>query len=358
MEEDIPWEAPRLYAHTCVTRGPAYSAYEADSLNWGTQANYEIVKKIGRGKYSDVFDGVNLTTNEKVVIKILKPVKKAKIKREIHILRTLAGKNNTLGLIDIVRDANTKTPALILERAPNTNFKGLFIELEDIDLRFYLYEVLRALDYTHSMGIMHRDIKPGNIMIDHPNRSLRLIDWGLADYYFPRKEYNVRVASRYYKAPELLLDYRCYHYSVDMWGFGCVMAAWVFKKEPFFHGAHNFDQLRKIVKMRGSQELIDYVEKFVLSTAGIEELLTADFPKRSWDHFITKENQCYVCPEALDLLEGCLTLDHSQRLLPSEALAHPYFTPVKQLFTQATSLPEGSAAWQTAQILQKQRDKR
>lgn len=357
MEEEILREPPRQYASVCFSRDPAYSSYDSIALTWGRQEDYEIVRKIGRGKYSDVFDGVSLSTHQKVVIKILKPVKKAKIKREVHILRTLSGKNNVISLIDLVRDSPSKTPALILESAANTNFKGLFLDLPDIDLRLYLYEILRTLDYTHSMGIMHRDIKPGNIRIDHEKRTVRVIDWGLADFYMPKKENNVRVASRYYKAPELLLEHKYYHYAVDVWGFGALMAGWVFKKEPFFHGSHNLDQLHKIVKTLGSQELSDYVEKFALNTAGIESLLTADLPKRPWDCFVTKENQCYACPEALDLLENCLKLDHSQRMLPSEALSHPYFTPVVQLLSHPESLNEGTPEWETAKRL-KQRDKR
>ena len=83
-----------------------------------------------------------------------------------------------------------------------------------------MYELMKALDYTQSMGIMHRDVKPLNIVINEATKELRLIDWGLADFYFPDKEYNVRVASRYYKGPELLVDDKLYHYSLDIWSLG------------------------------------------------------------------------------------------------------------------------------------------
>lgn len=87
-------------------------------------------------------------------------------------------------------------------------------------MRYYIYEILLGLDYCHSLGIMHRDIKPHNVMIDHDKRQLRIIDWGLAEYYIPNKEYNVRVASRYYKGPELLVDDTLYNYSLDIWSLG------------------------------------------------------------------------------------------------------------------------------------------
>lgn len=94
-----------------------------------------------------------------------------------------------------------------------------------------LPQLLQALDFTHSKGIMHRDIKPANVLIDHKQRQLKLIDWGLADFYFPHKEYPVRVATRFYKGPELLCDIRDYDYSLDIWGVGCMLAAFLFRKQ-------------------------------------------------------------------------------------------------------------------------------
>merc|ERR1712118_58167 len=108
---------------------------------------------------------------------------------------------------------------------------------------------------------MHRDVKPHNVMIDHENKKLRLIDWGLAEFYHPGRDYNVRVASRYYKGPELLVDFFLYDYSLDMWSLGCMLAALIFRKEPFFQGSDNQDQLVKIAKVLGTDGLYDYLEK-------------------------------------------------------------------------------------------------
>ena len=72
-------------------------------MQWGEQDDYEVVRKVGRGKYSEVFEGIQVATGTKVIIKILKPVKKKKIKREIKILQNLAGGTNIIRLLDIVR---------------------------------------------------------------------------------------------------------------------------------------------------------------------------------------------------------------------------------------------------------------
>jgi casein kinase II subunit alpha len=139
------------------------------------------------------------------------------------------------------------------------------------------YICIQALDYCHSQGIMHRDVKPHNVMIDHEQRKLRLIDWGLAEFYHPGKEYNVRVASRYFKGPELLVDLQDYDYSLDMWSLGCMFAAMIFRKEPFFYGHDNSDQLVKIAKVLGTDELNSYLTKYRLELDPHLEALVGRF---------------------------------------------------------------------------------
>lgn len=89
------------------------------------------------------------------IIDILQPVKKKKIKREIKILENLRG-GTIITLESVVKDPVSRTPALIFEHVNNTDFKQLYQTLTDFDIRYYLYELLKALDYCHSMGIMHR----------------------------------------------------------------------------------------------------------------------------------------------------------------------------------------------------------
>ena len=165
----------RVYPDVNAERPRDYWDYEALTVNWGEQDDYEVVRKIGRGKYSEVFEGVNVANDCKCVVKILKPVKKKKIKREIKILQNLCGQTNIIQLLDVVRDPQSKTPSLIFEHVNASDFKVLYPTLQDADVRYYIDQLLIALDCCHQNGIMHRDVKPHNVMIDHNTRTLRWV---------------------------------------------------------------------------------------------------------------------------------------------------------------------------------------
>ncbi|XP_038716693.1 casein kinase II subunit alpha-2 isoform X2 [Tripterygium wilfordii] len=295
----------RVYADVNVHRPREYWDYESLTVQWGDQDDYEVVRKVGRGKYSEVFEGINVTNNERCIIKILKPVKKKKIKREIKILQNLCGGPNVVKLLDIVRDQHSKTPSLIFEYVNSTDFKVLYPTLTDYDIRYYIYELLKALDYCHSQ------------------------DWGLAEFYHPAKEYNVRVASRYFKGPELLVDLQEYDYSLDMWSLGCMFAGMIFRKEPFFYGHDNQDQLVKIAKVLGTDELNAYLNRCHLELDPQLEALVGRHSRKPWSRFINSENQHLVSPEAIDFLDKLLRYDHQDRLTAREAMAHPYFFQVR-----------------------------
>lgn len=99
-------------------------------------------------------------------------------------------------------------------------------------------------------------------MIDHRSRTLRLCDWGLAEYYKPDTTYSVRVSSLNFKGPELLLGYSMYDYSLDMWCLGCVFAEMLFLLHPFFPGVDITSQLSELVFFFGSECLTKYIDKY------------------------------------------------------------------------------------------------
>ena len=149
---------------------------------------------------------------------------------------------------------------------------------------------------------MHRDVKPDNIIINHSSRDLRLIDWGLADFYLPDGNFNHRVGTLQYKAPELLLSDRQYHYSIDMWSLGCVLAEMLFGR-VLFPGKDGNSVMKAILEVLGSGEVEKYVERYDFKLTSSMEKVIEESEKRGFESFVTGENEHLVSREAFDLLE-------------------------------------------------------
>ena len=326
-----PTSVARVYANVNQNKTRQYWDYDNFSPCWNSPDAYEVVRRLGRGKYSEVFEGVDCINGRPCVVKILKPIKKKKIRREVLILSNLNGGPNIVELYDTVLDEQSRTHSLVFEYVNCPEFKILYPTFTDNDVRFYTYQLLAGLDFAHSMGIMHRDIKPHNVVIDPEQRKLRILDWGLAEFYHPNTEYHVRVASRYFKGPELLVNMKDYDYSLDIWSFGCVLAGMIFIIHPFFHGRDNVDQLTKIAKVLGSKAIWDYIAQYQIRDIDQPTLRAiGDHAPVPFTKFITNQNIHLVSPEALDLLSKVLVIDHNKRLSARECMEHPYFDPIRE----------------------------
>lgn len=296
----------------------------------GSGHDYTMLQRIGKGASGEVFEGLNVHTGDKCAMKVLRTVKEGRLEREVQILEKLRGGPNIIELLDVLREPPSQAPCLVFEHVEKAPHKELYPALSDKEVRFYMYQLVEALAYCHSEGIMHRDLKPRNVVIDHKEKKLRLIDFGLAEFHHPGQEYSVRVSSLYYKPPELLCGFRRYDCSLDVWSLGCMLASMIFRKEPFFQGQDDQDQLVKIAQVLGTNELFAYLDKYKLRLDDNLHYGLRKLPKKPWLHFLNEGNCHLVNEEAIDLLKRMLVYDHAARITMKEALEHPYFDPIRQ----------------------------
>ena len=126
----------------------------------------------GEGTYSEVFRAVDRRTGKNCVAKVLRPIDMYRVKREIKIIQDLSEGPNMLHILDMARNNSNGAIAIVTEYVNNTYYRDLFPSLDDYDVRFYMFQLLRAIEHTHKYSIFHRDIKPGNVMIDHSTKKV------------------------------------------------------------------------------------------------------------------------------------------------------------------------------------------
>ncbi|GFQ04927.1 mitogen-activated protein kinase homolog ntf3 [Phtheirospermum japonicum] len=287
---------------------------------------YIPIKPIGRGAYGVVCSSVNRETNERVAIKKINNVfgnrtDALRILRELMLLRCIKHEN-VIALKDVMMPSNWR------------GFKDVYMvyELMDTDLhqiikssqplsndhcRYFIFQLLRGLKYLHSANILHRDLKPGNLLVN-ANCELKICDFGLArtsqDNGQIMTEY---VVTRWYRAPELLLSCDNYGTSIDIWSVGCILAE-ILGRKPIFPGTDCLTQLKLIIGVLGSQP-----------EANLEFIDNAKAKRyvRSLDFSTGARFSClypHADPLAIDLLERMLVFDPTKRITVTEALSHPY----------------------------------
>jgi len=156
-----------LILNTCsLTLNDKTKINENYIIKFGNSSNYGKVKRIAGESY----EGINLITKEKILMKYIVVKKLSELTRQIKILEEIGGKNNIIQLIDVINNVGyKKRTALIFEYVDNNGVssKTLFKSLSDFEARYYMYEMLKAINYINSMGIYHRDLHARNFVIDH-----------------------------------------------------------------------------------------------------------------------------------------------------------------------------------------------
>ncbi|KAH7120262.1 kinase-like domain-containing protein [Dactylonectria estremocensis] len=279
-------------------------------------------QRLGRGRYSTVFECRD-SDGQRFAVKLFRDRSQENIEHEIGILKHLRGGPNIIAFIDSVQGFQGSGFGIVLELVDHVDFRTLFPRFGDFDIRYYTRELLRALQFSHSRGVMHRDVRPHNVLIDHEHRKLRLVGWGSSGVHRAGQAHTLRVSV--WRPPELLLGFERYDYSLDMWQLGSMLASMVFRKEPFFHGNSRLDQLVKIARVLGTDRLYAYVSKHNMDLDGEDIEALGNLPCQPFTIFVNSDNERLVTDEAMDLLQRLLLFDHEDRLTAREALAHTYY---------------------------------
>ncbi|WKY01430.1 hypothetical protein Q1695_015432 [Nippostrongylus brasiliensis] len=289
---------------------------------------YVDLSFIGEGAYGVVVSALDTVTGERVAIKKVSPFEHQtfclRTLREIRIL-TRFNHENVIDIQEIIR-ADTfeqmKNIYIVQSLMETDLHKARYSQqFSDKHICYFLYQILRGLKYIHSANVLHRDLKPSNILLNG-NCDLKICDFGLARVTDPRKDHTgfltEYVATRWYRAPEIMLNSKGYTKAIDIWAVGCILAE-MFNRRPLFPGKHYIDQLNLIVSLLGSPSHEDL--QFIINVKA--QAFLARLPRKQkepWANMFPDAD-----PAALDLLDRLLTFNPHKRITVDEALAHPYF---------------------------------
>lgn len=304
------------------------------------ELSYSNCKVIGNGSFGVVFQAKLLGVpkeSEDIAIKKVLQDKRFK-NRELQIMR-LVSHPNVVDLRAFFYSNGDKKDELylnlMLEYVPETVYRASrhYAKLKQpmpmLQIKLYMYQLLRSLAYIHSVGICHRDIKPQNLLLNPATGVLKLCDFGSAKILITGEPNVSYICSRYYRAPELIFGATNYTTNIDIWSTGCVMAE-LMLGQPLFPGESGIDQLVEIIK--------------VLGTPSREQIKTMNpnymehkFPQIK-PHPFSKVFRPRTSPEAIDLVAKLLEYTPGTRLSAIEAMVHPFFD---ELRVEGARMPNG-----------------
>jgi mitogen-activated protein kinase 1/3 len=243
--------------------------------------------------------------------------------RELKLLRHF-DHDNIIRILDVPALPSREGYAevyLVLDLMPTDLHRVIQYErLSDDHCKYFTYQLLRGLKFIHSAGVLHRDLKPANLLVND-QCDLKICDFGLAradaskgDHPSFMTEY---VATRWYRAPEVMLTVQRYTCAIDMWSAGCILAEMV-SRRPLFPGNDYHDQLVRIFRILGSPTAEDY--RAIKSHRGRQYIRSMQWQRKTpWDAILPRTN-----PPYLDLLDQLLKFNPERRIKAEDAIKHPY----------------------------------
>ncbi|KAI4354236.1 hypothetical protein L6164_003122 [Bauhinia variegata] len=281
---------------------------------------YKILRELGDGSCGNVYKARDMITYEIVAVKKLKRKfyfwEEYTNLREIKTLRKM-NHPNIIKLKEVIRENNE---LFFIFEYMDYNLYQLIKEREkpfsEEEIRCFMTQVLQGLSHMHKKGFFHRDLKPENLLVT--NDVLKIADFGLAREVSSMPPYTQYVSTRWYRAPEVLLQTPYYTPAVDMWAAGALLAE-LFTLSPIFPGESELDQLYKIYCILGTPDLTAFPiganKSRLLDLVGHEVVPPVKLPD--------------IIPnaslEAIDLIKQLLSWDPSRRPDADQSLQHPFF---------------------------------